>query len=645
MKLQTKFILGIIAVFALLAGSLAVSSYHWLNLNTIREAEGRVNLYIRSSWEIYNSKLGRMQASAETLAADGMIAALLADPQNPERWAAARNNLEANRIGQAMDVLNVLDARGRVILRTRQPEHRDDLLSNDALVQQAILTKASRSGALILDQDRLLLEGDGLVDWCLQYGGEPRGMMLGAAVPVFANGNLIGVIQVGSLLNGAAEKVDRIRDAVFKNEQYKGKPVGTATIFMGDVRISTNVVDSQGRRAVGTTASKEVAERVLGEGLPWTGPAWVVDTWYLSQYDPIRDPDGRPIGMLYVGELEQKYLDSRTQALVWQLAVILVGMAVAIFIFFLIARSILQPIGRLALATERLSVGDLTYRVIVKTRDEVGYLSASFNRMAKQLQIQREDIERDHRELEALNQELKATNRNYMEMLGFVAHELKNPLASATLSLYTVKDGYLGGVNPAQKRSLESVASSLDYFGEMIRSYLDLSRLEKGELRVNRARVNLAADVVAPVLEGLQRGFQERGMAVENQIPADMAVEADRDLLRIVYDNLLSNAAKYGREGGRVTLEARDGTGELRLSVSNEGAGIPAEKLPMLFRKFGRLDTPEYAGKKGTGLGLYICKEIIEKHGGKMWAESEVGRSASFIFTLPEVASDRANPR
>ncbi|MCX6032876.1 MAG: cache domain-containing protein [Chloroflexi bacterium] len=645
MKLQTKFILGIIAVFVLLACSVAVSSYHWLNLNTIREAEGRVNLYIRSSWEIYNSKLGRMQASAETLAYNGMIADLLADPQNPERLAAVRNNLEANRIGQTMDILNVLDSGGRVILRARQPEHRDDLLLDDALIQQAILTKASRSGTLILEQNRLMLEGDGLVDWCLQYGGEPRGMMLGAAVPVFADGNLIGVIEVGSLLNGAAEKVDRIRDAVFKNEQYKDKPVGTATIFMGDVRISTNVVDSQGRRAVGTTASKEVAERVLGEGLPWTGPAWVVDTWYLSQYDPIRDPDGRPIGMLYVGELEQKYLDSRTQALVWQLAVILAGMALAIFIFFLIARSILQPISRLALATERLSAGDLTYRVVVKTRDEVGYLSASFNRMAKQLQIQREDIERDHRELEALNQELKATNRNYMEMLGFVAHELKNPLASATLSLYTVKDGYLGAVNPPQKRSLESVASSLDYFGEMIRSYLDLSRLEKGELKVNRVRVNLATDVVAPVLEGLQRGFQERGMTIENHIPPDLAVEADRDLLRIVYDNLLSNAAKYGREGGRVTLEARDGTGELRLSVSNEGAGIPAEKLPMLFRKFGRLDTPEYAGKKGTGLGLYICKEIIEKHAGKMWAESEVGRSASFIFTLPQVSSDRASPR
>ncbi|MCX6032483.1 MAG: HAMP domain-containing sensor histidine kinase, partial [Chloroflexi bacterium] len=298
-------------------------------------------------------------------------------------------------------------------------------------------------------------------------------------------------------------------------------------------------------------------------------------------------------------------------------------------------RGIVRPISGLAQATEQLAAGDLTHRVVVERNDEVGHLSNSFNLMAEQLQKQREDIEADHRALEALNQELQTTNRNYMEMLGFVAHELKNPLASATLSLYTVKDGYLGDLNPAQQRSLESVATSLDYFGEMIRNYLDLSRLEKGELRINKTRINLKTGIIAPVMEGLARGIQERGMVVEDLIPPTLELRADRDLLRVVYDNLLSNAAKYGREGGRITMDARRQNGDIRLSVTNEGAGIPAAKMAMLFRKFGRLDMPEYAGKKGTGLGLYICREIIEKHGGRMWAESEEGRSATFIFTLP----------
>jgi CheY-like chemotaxis protein/anti-sigma regulatory factor (Ser/Thr protein kinase) len=208
------------------------------------------------------------------------------------------------------------------------------------------------------------------------------------------------------------------------------------------------------------------------------------------------------------------------------------------------------------------------------------------------------------------------------------------------MSLYTVKDGYLGILNPGQKRSLESVASSLHYFEYMIRNYLDLSRLEKGELQVNRTRLALDSQVVNPVVEGLRRALEERRMVLENHIPLELDLDADRDLLRIVYDNLLSNAVKYGREGGRVVLEAQAGAGGYKLSVANEGPGIPPDKLPQLFRKFERLDTPEYAGKKGTGLGLYICKEIVEKHGGRIWAESEAGQWTRFVFTLPQPPSD-----
>jgi len=138
--------------------------------------------------------------------------------------------------------------------------------------------------------------------------------------------------------------------------------------------------------------------------------------------------------------------------------------------------------------------------------------------MAIQLEEQREELGREHQKLEDLNSQLQATNRNYMEMLGFVTHELKNPLASATMSLYTVKDGYLGVLNPAQRRSLESVAFSLNYFEEMIRNYLDLSRLEKGELQVSRTRVGVDSQVIEPILEGLRRSLDDRKMVVENRV-------------------------------------------------------------------------------------------------------------------------------
>jgi two-component system NtrC family sensor kinase len=634
MKLQTKFILMIALVFSVLAVAIATTSILWVNRNTILEAEERVNLYTRSGWEIYNSKLARLQASAETLARSDMMVNLLTNQSAPSEAQEIARNLESIRSAQGIDILNVLDSQGRVVLRARSPDQLGDDLSGDPLVRQTLETTRSNTGTILLSGDRLNTEGRSLFNWVMQFGGEPTGMLQGAAIPVMEGGRLIGVIEAGTILNGAAEKVDRIRDAVFKNEYYDGKPLGTATIFMGDLRISTNVLDSDGNRAIGTRASKEVADQVLGKGLPWTGPAWVVDRSYLAQYDPIRDPNGNVIGMLYIGELAQKYLDIRQRAVAIFLAVTLAGMAVALVIFFLIARNIVRPIQRLSTATERIASGELTYRVPVERNDEIGDLSRSFNSMAAQLEEQRTQLEREHQKLEDLNLQLQATNRNYMEMLGFVTHELKNPLASATMSLYTVKDGYLGDLNAAQQRSLESVASSMGYFEEMIRNYLDLSRLEKGELQISRTRLSIDSQVVEPILEGLRRSLEDRNMVVENHIPPE---------LEIVYDNLLANAVKYGRDGGKIELDARNGAGTYKLSVSNEGDGIPSEKLPMLFKKFGRLDTPEYAGKKGTGLGLYICREIVEKHGGRIWVESEPGQWTRFTFTIPAPSSGRAS--
>ncbi len=528
-------------------------------------------------------------------------------------------------------------------MRTRAPYNTGDNLALDPLIKHVLADEVANSGTIILELDRLDVEGDGLVERCLAVGGEPRGMMAGAAVPVVENGTLLGVIEMGGLLNGATEKVDRIRDAVFENEYYQGKPVGTATIFMGDMRITTNVLDKQGRRAVGTRVSKEVADRVLGEGLSWTGRAFVVDTWYLSQYDPIRDPDGQIIGMLYVGELEKKYLDLRTRAVISNLSVILLGLILAYLLWFFLIRGIVKPIRQLSVATRLISEGDLSQRVPVDRADEIGDLAASFNHMAEQLQKQRQEIETRNRELEQLSAELRATNENYIDMLGFVTHELKNPLASAVMSLYTVKDGYLGEITPAQKKSLEAVAKSLDHFQAMIKDYLDLSRLEKGEFVVRKRPVALNRDVVQPIATALEREMQERRMAFDNHIPDDLTVSADPSMLRIVYDNLMANALKYGREGGTIALDAAESADRITLSITNDSEGIPPEKMPLLFKKFSRLDGPEYAGKKGTGLGLYICKEIITKHGGEIWVESKAGQWVRFSFTLPRSLPEETN--
>ncbi|MFN2291517.1 MAG: sensor histidine kinase [Anaerolineae bacterium] len=243
------------------------------------------------------------------------------------------------------------------------------------------------------------------------------------------------------------------------------------------------------------------------------------------------------------------------------------------------------------------------------------------------------------RALEAQIAELEAVNRSYLDMLGFVAHELKSPLASAMMSVYTVKDGYLGAVNPAQARSLASAAISLEHLQDMIRNYLDLSRIDKGELALAQTYFPLHSRVIEPVLRDLEPALSRKQMVVENRIPGGRVVYADADLLRIIYENLLSNAIKYGEHAGTILLDCQEEATELVLNVQNTGPGIPEDEIPLLFRRFSRLKSSGATGQRGTGLGLYICREIVEKHGGRIWASSQPGAWVRFSFTLPQQAA------
>ncbi|HPP45007.1 MAG TPA: cache domain-containing protein, partial [Methanomassiliicoccaceae archaeon] len=148
-----------------------------------------------------------------------------------------------------------------------------------------------------------------------------------------------------------------------QHETYQGKDVGFATIFLGGVRVSTNVMDVDQRRAIGTTVSREVYDRVIKEGQDWTGRAFVVNDWYISSYTPIYDIDRTIIGMLYTGILEAKYRDIKLQTTWLFLGITSLGMVVAFFISFRLGQSIIRRIRILRQATEAISSGNLEYQL------------------------------------------------------------------------------------------------------------------------------------------------------------------------------------------------------------------------------------------------------------------------------------------
>jgi two-component system NtrC family sensor kinase len=215
---------------------------------------------------------------------------------------------------------------------------------------------------------------------------EENGMMLKAAAPVLdERGELIGALYGGLLFNRNYDLVDEVKNIVFKGERYQGHDIGTATIFLGDLRIATNVLDDQGERAVGTRVSREVEEAVLKKGESWVAPAFVVRAWYITAYQPIRDIDDRIVGMLYVGMLEKPYIDLRNEVMLT--FTIIAGLCAILIILILsdIAKNITRPLRVMVQATDQIAQGDLSHRVDIDQQDEIGHLAVSFNRMADNL--------------------------------------------------------------------------------------------------------------------------------------------------------------------------------------------------------------------------------------------------------------------
>jgi len=651
MKLRTRVIVNFVAVIALFGVLCAALGTVIINRVVVGQAQRRVTLDLRAAWSVLESRLRDMELVLGTLAPGDRVRRAY-EAEDPRIQAPA---LEIVRRMAGLDFLGLTDRTGRVLLRARAPDSKGDSLANDPIVLTALGGQAAR-GVEILSQERLRAEGGNLDERAFMVfeptpkakprakRSETSGMAMVAAAPVRnQDGVVVGALYAGILLNRNNELVDDIRSIVFKDEIYKGRPLGTVTIFQWDVRVATNVTKADGNRALGTRVSAEVYDQVLENNRSWYNRAFVVNDWYLSAYDPIHDFDDRTVGILYVGVLAQRYDDIRRDlwamygALSALLAVVVMGVGV------LFARRLTEPLDHLYAAAEKVAEGDLMQSVPVsESNDEVGNLTRAFNVMTASLRDRDERLRRANEELARTNKELQQLNANYLDLLGFVSHELKNTLGVVFTAARALDAGLVGPLTPEQARLARSIRRSIDAAVTMTRHYLDLAHIEQGELRANKCPIDLVADVVQPVLEELSDRATERGVRIVNELPDSAPLNADPALLRVVYKNLIDNALKYGRQGGiiRLGFSRKDDTYELE--VWNEGEGLPKEKLERLFQKFVHFSEDDGLTRRGTGLGLFITREIILKHGGDIRADSKQGEWMSFTFTLPTPSGERA---
>lgn len=229
----------------------------------------------------------------------------------------------------------------------------------------------------------------------------------------------------------------------------------------------------------------------------------------------------------------------------------------------------------------------------------------------------------------------KNSDAGMLDLMAIVSHEMKSPVSAVHTTAETLYRGYLGNLDPEQQKTVEKILRNCQYLEDIIRSYIDLSKMDIDNLESFSQDIDLVDDVIQPVIEIPEYGDNLKKMPIVADYAVRPRVNGDPNLLKIVVTNLINNAIKYGTPETPVRVRVAEENGQYQVSIRNEGVGIsPEDAEQRLFKKFSRLKQKGTEGVKGSGLGLYICKKIVEKHHGRIWVESKVGEYATFCFTI-----------
>ena len=628
-SLRTKFIISFTIVVVLTGAVSAWIGIHLIGSGIIREAQKRVEMDLNSAREIYGREMHRI-SDVLRLTSDRFFIRSENLWNNMEDFT---EELEAIRVKEGFDILTLTDNTGKVIIRTHNPETVGDSQADNELVGKVLKEKKTVESTQVISKEELIKEGNELFEQSLikiiptpkakpsEKEYETSGMIMKAASPVVdSKGELLGVLYGGKLLNRNYNIVDKVLNTVFRGEIYKGKNIGTATIFQGDLRISTNVMNRDGERAVGTRVSQEVNDHVLGEGKSWIDRAFVVNDWYITAYEPIKNINNEVIGILYVGILERKYMDLKSRTLFIYLGITILGIVFSLIVAFILSNGITKPVKQLVSASKKLAEGDFDSKVKYISEDEIGELGKSFNSMASSIK-EREEKLKEYSKQEVMRSEKLAT---LGQLAASIAHEINNPLA-VIMGRAEFLDSEIDDDDPIIQKSIKTIENESEKAASTVQRFLTFARQSEPELKkvnVNKLLENsigLASHLAIMEKVTLDKEFGE-------QIP-DILI--DLRLIEQVFINLILNAIQSMRAGGKLTVCSEKKGTVVEIRFIDTGSGISKENISKIFNPF-------FTTKKaGTGLGLAICKQIIEKHNGSIRIESEVCKGTTVYVTLP----------
>jgi two-component system NtrC family sensor kinase len=648
LSLKTRLIISYLVILAV--GGLVTSIVgSWIVSTTImRQAQRTAEHDLATARIIFQDRIASIGRTVQLAATGAGIGTCAARGD----CASAGTYLAGVRSETSLDFLAIADTRGVVRLRTSPAPGVGDTVTALPLVRDALGGDLVASSE-ILTASQLEREAPDLGDQVrMRLVETPRaapgldtvltsGLVMLAAGPIRdGGGRVVGALYGGVLVNGREEMVDRVWDLLYRGETHRGRQIGTVTVFQGDVRIATNVRTPDGVRALGTRVSAPVHDAVLLRGERWSDRAFVVQDWYLSVYEPLRNHRDDIIGMLYVGVLESRFTAIRNRVILSFFGIATTGFILIIAITYVMIRNITRPIGEMVDATRNISAGRLDQEIQATAQGEVALLAESFNTMAKSLRHMKDDLEEWGRTLEEkvrertdelVRMQARVAQSERLASLGMlaagVAHEINNPLGGIlALTALTVEDLPDGHPN---RPNLEEVVRQAERCRIIVRGLLEFSR--QSELHMEVVDLNRVLDETLALIAKQAAFFNVE--IVRHQTDDLPSIAADRSQLSQVILNLVVNAVQAMDERGTLTITTRFDPAHdaVEMAFSDTGRGIAPEDIGRVFDPFFTTKT----NGQGTGLGLSIAYGIITRHHGTITVESAVGRGTTFRIGLP----------
>ncbi|MCP4595552.1 cache domain-containing protein [Neptuniibacter sp.] len=507
---------------------------------------------------------------------------------------------------------------------------------------------------------------------------EDRAMVLRALVPVTDDfGELIGILDSGQVLNNSTRAVDTIRDLVYGKGSLPDKGIGTVTLFLDDVRISTNVPQDNPNqiknknlslkdRAIGTRVSAEVRKKVLLQGETWIDRAFVVNDWYISAYKPLLDFNNRKVGMIYAGFTEAPFSRIYYKTLFESATFIALIMLVSAVVVINHTRLLLKPLAKIHSVATSIGDGSMQPRIgKLDSSDELVDLAEQFDVMLDLLEKREQQIRSANDQLEITVEKrtrslrkrtealkdhirlLKSTRKQLLdkeklavlgELTAGIAHEINNP-AAVILGNMDLLVAELGEAVEPARGEVDMVIQQVYRIRSLINNLLQYSRPGHYVESYEHHQLN---QVVDDTLQLVSHALEKQQVGIIKDYQADCPVEVNCQQVQQVLVNLILNASHALEGPGKVELITENWIEDNQLKgaiikIVDKGKGISKGHLAQIFDPFFTTK------KSGTGLGLSVSYSIIRRHGGDIKVESEESVGTTFSVYLlrdAEVSGD-----